>query len=99
MPTITDLLAIAKVRRMLMELGLEISPAAMGAEALHVGALELWLHQRHDSLQGATPLEALQTQAGEDSVRLLLRTLSESSTNTRVESTGQAGDEGGSEAG
>jgi hypothetical protein len=74
---ISDLIAIAFVRRTLMELGFQLNPDAMGRQA-DVGALELWVHEPRPELGGATPLAVLKTESGEDRIREVLRGLSES---------------------
>lgn len=62
-----DLLALALVRKMLLELGYSMKP---DASVDHVGALEVWLHQPIDELGGRSPLQVLSGEGGE----LVLRT-------------------------
>lgn len=76
-PDIRDLTAVAMVRRILLELGRELSPEALQSEASRVGGLELWVHAPHPELEGRKPLDVLQTPEGEQQVRVLLARLVE----------------------
>ena len=67
-----DLMALALVRRLLLEMGFETQPDGLGTEGMAVGALEVWIHTRHPGLEGKTPLQALQEPQSEQQVRLLL---------------------------
>jgi hypothetical protein len=69
---IRDLTAVATVRRILLHLGLELSPDMMKEESGRVGAVELWVHSPHPDLEGRKPLDVLQTPEGEHLVRELL---------------------------
>jgi hypothetical protein len=73
---ISDLIAIAFVRRALMELGFQLSPDAMSRQA-DVGALEMWVRLARPELGGATPLAVLQTESGEARIREVLKGLVE----------------------
>ena len=66
---VSDLLALAIIRRMLLELGCEVRPEEPG---LLVGPLELWMHEPRPQLEGLTPLQAMQMPDGVDRVRLCL---------------------------
>lgn len=92
-------MALAQLRRMLLEMGHELSPAAMGGEQRKVGSLELWLHAPHAALDGSTPLQALQEVNGQDLVRPLLEALVQASAAARGEAGKQAGDAGAGEPG
>ena len=88
-------MALALVRRILLEQGRELSPDALGAEPAHVGSLEMWLHFPHAALDGRTPLDALQSPNGEALVRAILVCLVEESNaarGTAKHSKGQAGE-------
>ena len=67
-----DLLALATVRRMLLEMGFAVLPEKADS---HVGALTLWINQPRDDLQGQTPMQALATPGGEAAVLASLRTM------------------------
>ena len=66
---VSDLLALATIRRMLLELGCEVRPEEPG---LLVGPLELWMHESRPQLEGLTPLQAMQRPDGADRVRQCL---------------------------
>ena len=66
---VSDLLALATIRRMLLELGHALQPEAPGTL---VGPLELWMHQPRAELDGQTPLQALAGVDGEAQVRACL---------------------------
>jgi hypothetical protein len=66
-----DLLALALVRKMLLELGYSMKPEA---SVDHVGALEVWLHESIDELSGRSPLSVLNEEGGEAVLRTHLRT-------------------------
>ena len=63
---VSDLLALATIRRILLELGHALQPEAPGTL---VGPLELWMHQPRAELDGQSPLRALATVDGEARVR------------------------------
>lgn len=65
-----DLLALALVRKMLLELGYSMKP---DASVDHVGALEVWLHEPIDELDGRSPLHVLGELGGEDRLRTHLK--------------------------
>ena len=66
---VSDLLALAIIRRVLLELGCEVQPEEPGQL---IGPLELWMHEPRPQLEGLTPLQAMQTPGGADRVRLCL---------------------------
>ena len=63
---ISDLLALATIRRILLELGLSLQPEAPGTL---VGPLELWMRVPRPQLGGQSPLQALAGADGEARVR------------------------------
>ena len=63
---VSDLLALATIRRILLELGLALQPEAAGTL---VGPLELWMHEPRPQLDGQSPLQALAGADGEARVR------------------------------
>ncbi|MET0211098.1 MAG: hypothetical protein ABW220_18795 [Burkholderiaceae bacterium] len=67
-----DLLALATIRRTLLELGFEIGPDPEGSA---VGTLELWMHAARDDLDGLSPLQALRQPDGPARVRACLAAL------------------------
>lgn len=72
----TDLLAMAFVRRVLLELGVELDPEDDTASRTIFdphGTLELWLRMSHPDLGGQTPVVAYGTDAGPAQLRALLR--------------------------
>ena len=80
--SVVDLLALATVRRLLLELGHELQPETPGTL---VGPLELWLHEPRPQLDGRSPMQALQEQDGEKQVRECLRELLALATVSRSE--------------
>lgn len=66
---VSDLLALATIRRILLELGHALQPEAPGTL---VGPLELWMHQSRSELEGQSPLQALAGADGEAKVRACL---------------------------
>lgn len=68
-------MALARVRRMLLELGYSMKPDAAAGPEGSIGALEVWLHTPLVGMGGISPLQALQTQEGEDLVRTALAQL------------------------
>jgi hypothetical protein len=70
---LADLMVLARLRRMLLELGIEL---ALDRHDGTAGALELWMHQPRPELDGQTPLVAMQDAAGETRVRACLSSLS-----------------------
>ena len=52
--SVSDLLALATIRRILLELGHALQPEAPGTL---VGPLELWMHQPRPELDGLSPLQ------------------------------------------
>ena len=68
-PPVSDLLALAMLRRMLLELGCEIS---LDEHGLAAGPLELWMHEPRPQLEGMSPLQAMQTPEGVERVRQCL---------------------------
>ena len=66
---VSDLLALATIRRILLELGLALQPEAAGTL---VGPLELWMHEPRPQLDGQSPLQALADADGETRVRRCL---------------------------
>jgi hypothetical protein len=52
----SDLLALATIRRMLLELGVALGPEEPGTL---VGPLELWMHQRRPEWEGRSPLQVM----------------------------------------
>ena len=69
---ISDLLALAAIRRILLELGHPLQPEAQGTL---VGPLEIWMHRPHPELDGQSPLRALTATDGEARVRHCLLAL------------------------
>ena len=69
---LADLLVLARLRRMLLEQGIELALDRRDGTA---GALELWMHQPRPELDGQTPLVAMQDEAGETIVRACLSSL------------------------
>ena len=67
-----DLLWIARVRCILMDLGMEIDADAIAADTFGMGPLERWMHEPNEALSGQTPLAALADDGGEDRIRALL---------------------------
>ena len=67
-----DLLALATVRRLLLQLGYELGPERPGAL---VGPLEVWVHEARADLDGQSPLQALRIEGGEGRVRESLRAM------------------------
>lgn len=63
------MLALATIRRILLELGHAMQPEAPGTL---VGPLELWMHQPRAELGEQSPLQALATDDGEARVRACL---------------------------
>lgn len=68
--SIQDLLALATIRRLLLELGAPLGPEVDGTL---VGPLERWMHEPREDLGGDTPLSALSAPEGVDQVRQCLR--------------------------
>ena len=66
---LADLMVLARLRRMLLELGVEL---ALDRHDGTAGALELWMHQPRPELDGQTPLVAMQDDTGESRVRACL---------------------------
>lgn len=69
---ISDLLALAVIRRILLELGHPLQPEIQGTL---VGPLEIWMHQSLPELDGQSPLRALTATDGEARVRRCLLAL------------------------
>jgi hypothetical protein len=65
-----DLMALALVRRMLLELGYTVQP---DAAVDHIGALEVWLHEPVDELGGLSPMGVLKELDGSARLRDHLR--------------------------
>lgn len=63
---IPDLLALATIRRILLELGHVLQLEAPGTV---VGPLELWMREPRLQLDGQSPLQALAGADGEERVR------------------------------
>lgn len=63
---VSDLLALATIRRLLLELGFGLQPESAGTL---VGPLELWMHTPRPQLDGQSPLQALAGVDGEVRVR------------------------------
>ena len=63
---VSDLLALATIRRILLELGYVVQPDPHGTL---VGPLELWMHEPRPQLNGQSPLQALAGADGEARVR------------------------------
>ena len=72
---VSDLLALATIRRILLELGHALQPESPGTL---VGPLELWMHQPRPELEGQSPLRALAAADGEARVRACLLDLTAS---------------------
>ena len=67
--TVNDLMAIATVRRLLVELEYQLLPEA--AEG-RIGPLSLWIVQPRPELQGRSPLQVLGMPEGEQRLRQVL---------------------------
>lgn len=65
----SDLLALATIRRILLELGVALGPEEAGTL---VGPLELWMHQRRPQWEGRSPLQVMADADGEVRVRACL---------------------------
>ena len=63
---VSDLLALATIRRIFLELGYVLRPEASGTL---VGPLEMWMRQPHAKLRGRTPMQALAGADGEEQLR------------------------------
>jgi hypothetical protein len=72
---ISDLLAVATVRRMLLEMGLVLQPETSGGL---IGPLGLWVMQPRVDLGGLTPLEVLKTPNGEADLKACLSVMAAS---------------------
>ena len=70
-----DLLALAIVRRLLLQLGEELP--ANRANNVQFGSLELWLRVRRSDLNGQSPLEVLREVDGEARLGASLRRMLE----------------------
>lgn len=70
----SDLMAIALVRRLLLELGKPPSPDDLAPFAGTVPTLQTWLITPHPSLGERSPLDILQADDGEARIRELLAT-------------------------
>ncbi len=93
--SIDDLMALALVRRLLLDMGRELQPDALSAEAMKVGALELWIHTGHSALDGKSPVQFLKEPDGEQRVRAVLAGLvqqSDAARAARATQDEQAGD-------
>jgi len=66
----SDLLAIATVRRLLLELGYAVQPEEGRAR---VGPISVWVAMPRAELDGRSPLQALASPGGEERVRACLR--------------------------
>jgi uncharacterized protein (DUF2384 family) len=75
---LADLMVLARLRRMLLELGIEL---ALDRHDGTAGALELWMHQPRPELEGQTPLVAMQDEVGAEKVRACLRSLADGTQN------------------
>jgi hypothetical protein len=73
--SLADLMVLARLRRMLLELGVEL---ALDRHDGTAGALELWMHQPRPELDGQTPLLAMQDEIGAEKVRACLGSLANS---------------------
>ena len=71
--SISDLLAVATVRRLLLEMGIQ-SEATGGL----TGPLGVWVMQPRDDLGGLSPLEALRTTTGEADLKACLSVMAAS---------------------
>ena len=67
-----DLLALATIRRLLVELGAPLGPEVDGTL---VGPVERWMHEPREDLGGSTPLRALSAPEGVNQVRQCLRSM------------------------
>jgi hypothetical protein len=63
---LADLLAVATIRRLLLELGHALQPERPG---MLVGPVQLWVHEPRPQLDGQSPLQALAGPDGEHRVR------------------------------
>jgi Protein of unknown function (DUF2384) len=68
----SDLLALATIRRMLLELGVALGPEEAGTL---VGPLELWMHEPRPELDGLSPLHAMVGDDGQNRVKASLAKL------------------------
>jgi hypothetical protein len=69
---IRELMAVATVRRVLLELGYEMLPEPTGTL---VGPLALWIHQPREEWDSLTPLQVLALPDGEGRLRTCLEAL------------------------
>lgn len=67
-----DLLALATIRRLLLEMNHVLVPESALADA---GALEVWMHQARNDLNGLSPLGVLSLEDGEAQLRVCLARL------------------------
>ncbi|MEJ6002761.1 MbcA/ParS/Xre antitoxin family protein [Paucibacter soli] len=68
-----DLVHIAKVRRILLDLGAEIGPDVISAGTFSMGPIERWLHTPVDAFGGRSPFVVLGEVGGDDLVRSVLQ--------------------------
>ncbi len=74
-----DLMALALVRRMLLEIGYSMKPDA----SLHqIGALEVWLHEPVEGLEGLSPIRMLAEQDGQVKLKAHLEKMLEADRST-----------------
>jgi len=69
---VSDLLALATIRRILLELGHALQPEAPGTL---VGPLELWMRVPRAQLDGLSPMQVLAGTGGEERVRACIAEL------------------------
>lgn len=72
---VRDLIAMARVRRLLLEMGQELIPAAQGETVPEQVSLELWVRTPNEDLDGLNPIEMLDLPGGEARVVRLLAQL------------------------
>ena len=71
-PVLSDLMAVAIARTLLLELGHEFVPDEEGGVAAEFGSLEVWIHAHHASLGGRTPIDVLREADGQAQLRAML---------------------------
>jgi hypothetical protein len=71
---IADLLALAFVRRTLLEFGFQLNPEAVAQHA-DIGALEVWIRGPRVDLDGETPLAMMRDEAGQARLREVLKAI------------------------
>ncbi|MFK4705724.1 hypothetical protein ABIC83_002563 [Roseateles asaccharophilus] len=66
------LIVIAKVRRILLELGEEVDIETIADSHYGMGPIERWIHQPLQDLGNETPIQILQKEGGEEQLRKVI---------------------------